>query len=168
AFTVAGAVAVSGIVALTLSPMMTSRIFRAEQEENRFVHFLDRQFERLHRTYRKVLHSLLDTWIVIVVMGAILLGGTVYLFTTSKSELAPQEDQGLVLNQIIGPANATPQQMSTYAQQVFEISKALPEYDQMFQITGVPTVNQGIGGVLFKPWEQRKRSANEPPQGLQP
>jgi multidrug efflux pump len=167
AFTVAGAVAVSGIIALTLSPMMTSRIFRAEQEENRFVHFLDRQFERLHRGYRRVLHSMLDTWIVIVVMGAILLGGTVYLFMTSKAELAPQEDQGIVLNQILGPPNATPQQMQVYSQQVFEIAKALPEYDQMFQITGSPVVNQGFGGVLFKPWDQRKRSASELQQILQ-
>jgi multidrug efflux pump len=167
AFTVAGAVAVSGIVALTLSPMMTSRIFRAEQEENRFVHFLDRQFDRLHRGYRRALHSVLETWIVIVVMGLILLGGTVYLFMTSKAELAPQEDQGLVLNQILGPPNATPQQMDAYSKQVFEIAKKLPEYDQMFQITGSPTVNQGFGGVLFKPWEQRKRSATELQQLLQ-
>ena len=167
AFTVAGAVAVSGIVALTLSPMMTSRIFRAEQEENRFVHFLDRQFERLHHGYRRALHSMLETWIVIVVMGVILLGGTVYLFMTSKAELAPQEDQGIVLNQILGPPNATPQQMLVYANQVYEIAKALPEYDQIFQITGSPTVNQGFGGVLFKPWDQRKRSATELQQLLQ-
>src|SRR5262249_37887053 len=167
AFTVAGAVAVSGIVALTLSPMMTSRIFRAEQEENRFVHFLDRQFDRLHRGYRRALHSVLESWIVIVVMGVILLGGTVYLFMTSKAELAPQEDQGIVLNQILGPPNATPQQMDVYSKQVFEIAKKLPEYDQMFQITGSPTVNQGFGGVLFKPWDQRKRSATELQQLLQ-
>jgi len=83
AFTVAGAVAVSGIVALTLSPMMTSRIFRAEQESGRFVRFIDHQFERVHHGYRRALHSLLETWIVIVVMGVILLGGTVYLFMTS-------------------------------------------------------------------------------------
>ncbi len=167
AFTVAGAVAVSGIVALTLSPMMTSRIFRAEQEGSRFVRFLDRQFERLHRGYRRALHSMLETWIVIVVMGVILLCGTVYLFMTSKAELAPQEDQGLVLNQILGPPNATPQQMQLYATQVFDIAKSLPEYDQMFQITGFPAVNQGFGGVLFKPWEQRKRSATELQQVLQ-
>jgi multidrug efflux pump len=101
------------------------------------------------------------------VMGLILLGGTVYLFMTSKSELAPQEDQGIVLNQILGPPNATPAQMQTYAKQVFDIAHSLPEYDQMFQITGVPTVNQGFGGVLFKPWEQRKRNANQLQQELQ-
>src|SRR5205823_951366 len=167
AFTVAGAVAVSGIVALTLSPMMTSRIFRSEQESGRFVKFLDRQFDRVHYGYQRLLHSTLETWIVIVVMGVFLLGGTVYLFMTSKSELAPQEDQGIVLNQILGPPNATPQQMQVYAKQVFDISKSLPEYDQMFQITGAPVVNQGFGGVLFKTWDERKRNATQLQQELQ-
>ncbi len=161
AFTLAGAVAVSGILALTLSPMMTSRIFRAEQEDNRFVHLIDRVFGRLHSGYQRVLHSLLDTWIVLVVMGGLLLVGAVYLFMTSKSELSPPEDQGIVLAQILGAPNATPQQMGVYAKQVFDLAHTLPEYDEMFQITGVPTVNQGIGGVLFKPWNERKRSADE-------
>src|SRR6202163_4810547 len=150
AFSLAGAVAISGIVALTLSPMMCSRFFRAEQESGRFTQFIDRQFDRLHRGYGRLLHATLDTWPVFVVMGALLLAGTVYLFMTSKSEPAPQEDQGIVLSQIQGPPNATIQQMQMYADQVFEISKALPEYSQMFQLTGAPTLNQGIGGVLFK------------------
>ncbi len=167
AFTLAGAVTVSGIIALTLSPMMTSRIFRAEQESGRFVRFIDRQFGRLRGGYQRVLASTLETWLVFVVMGLLLLGGTIYLYMTSKSELSPQEDQGIVLAQLLGPPNATPQQMSTYAQQVFEISHRLPEYDQLFQITGVPVVNQGIGGVLFKPWNERKRNALELQQELQ-
>jgi multidrug efflux pump len=167
AFTLAGAVTVSGIVALTLSPMMTSRFFRKEQESGRFVRFIDRQFDRVHRAYERRLHGTLDTWAVPVVMGVILLGGVVYLFMTSKSELAPQEDQGVVLTQIIGPPNATSQQMNVYSQQVFEIAKQTPEYDQMFQITGVPTTNQGFGGVLFKPWNERTKSAGQLQQELQ-
>ena len=167
AFTLAGAVTVSGIVALTLSPMMASRFFRKEQESGRFVRFIDRQFDRVHRAYERRLHGTLDTWAVPVVMGVILLGGVVYLFMTSKSELAPQEDQGVVLTQIIGPPNATSQQMNVYSQQVFEIAKQTPEYDQMFQITGVPTTNQGFGGVLFKPWNERTKSAGQLQQELQ-
>src|SRR5438552_1858596 len=167
AFTLAGAVFVSGIVALTLSPMMTSRIFRSEQESGRFVRFIDRQFGRLHHGYQRVLHSTLDTWVVVVVMGVILLAGTVYLFMTSKSELAPPEDQGVVLYQAIGPPNATPQQMSEYSKQIFDIARSFPEYDQIFQMTGTPTTNQGFGGVLFKPWSERKRRANELQQELQ-
>ena len=167
AFTLAGAVAVSGIVALTLSPMMTSRIFRAEQEAARLVRFIDRQFARVHHGYLGALHSMLDTWLVIVVMGVLLLGGTIYLFMTSKSELAPPEDQGVVLYQANGPPNATPQQMGAYSQQVFDIARTLPEYEQIFQITGTPTPNQGFGGVLFKPWSERQRGATELQQELQ-
>lgn len=167
AFTLAGSVAVSGIIAMTLSPMMCSRFFSAKQESGRFVQFIDRQFERVHHGYQRLLHSLLDTWVVWVVMGALLLAGTVYLFMTSKSELAPQEDQGVVLAQILGPPNATIQQMQTYADQVFQIAREIPEYAQMFQLTGVPTINQGIGGVLLKPWDQRSKSALQLQQELQ-
>ncbi len=167
AFSLAGAVTVSGIVALTLSPMMTSRIFSSEQDTGRFVRFIDRQFGRLHDGYKRRLHGTLSTWQVPVVMGVILLGAVVYLFNTSKSELAPQEDQGVVLGQILGPPNATSQQMDVYANQMFNLAHELPEYDQMFQITGVPTTNQGIGGVLFKPWDQRSKGAAQLQQELQ-
>src|SRR5579864_5194018 len=111
AFTLAGAVAVSGVVALTLSPMMCSRFFKSGQDSGWFVRAIDRTFERVRHTYQRVLHGLLDTWPVFALMGAMLLAGAVYLFATSKSELAPQEDQGIVLSQILGPPNATIQQM---------------------------------------------------------
>src|SRR5258706_11727333 len=167
AFTLAGAVTVSGVIALSLSPMMCSRFFRPDQESGRFAQFVERQFERVHRGYSRLLHATLDTWPVFIVMGALLLCGTVYLFMTSQSELAPQEDQGIVLSQIQGPPNATIQQMQTYADQVFELSKQLPEYAQMFQLTGAPTLNQGIGGVLFKTWDKRKKGATQLQQELQ-
>ncbi|MGA7298395.1 MAG: efflux RND transporter permease subunit, partial [Rhodanobacteraceae bacterium] len=152
AFTLAGAVTVSGVIALTLSPMMTSRIFKAEQENGRFVQFIDKQFDRLHHRYQRILHGTLNTHLVPVVMGILLLGGVVYLFATSKSELAPQEDQGVVLANIQGPPNATLNQMKTYSRQVLDTARSLPEYEQMFQITGMPSTNGGIGGVIFKPW----------------
>jgi multidrug efflux pump len=82
-------------------------------------------------------------------------------FKFTKAELSPEEDQGVVVAKINGPPNATAQQMQTYADQVFQVASQEPEYKQMFQITGVPTVNQGIGGALFKPWDQRKRNAHE-------
>ncbi|MDE2565665.1 MAG: efflux RND transporter permease subunit, partial [Burkholderiales bacterium] len=167
AFTLAGAVAVSGVVALTLSPMMSSRIFRPEQDQGRFVQAIDRVFDRVHRGYHRVLHGLLDSWPVLIVMGALLMGAAALMFKMSKSELAPEEDQGIVAAFVTGPPTATAQQMQTYADQVFQIAHRLPEYQQMFQITGVPTVNQGIGGVLFKPWDQRTRSAHELQQVLQ-
>ncbi|HTT12457.1 MAG TPA: efflux RND transporter permease subunit [Burkholderiaceae bacterium] len=167
AFTLAGAVTVSGVVALTLSPMMCSRFIGAASHGGRFVAFLDRQFDRLHRGYTRVLGSLLQTWPVLIVMGALLLGAVFYLFSTSKSELAPQEDQGIVLYQITGQPNATADQMLKYSQLVFDTASKEPEYQQMFQITGTPALNQGFGGVLFKPWSERTRNANQLQQDLQ-
>lgn len=167
AFTLAGAVTVSAVIALTLSPMMASKFFRSEQESGRFVQFIDRQFDRVHHGYQRVLHNTLSTKSVVIVMSALLLLATIALGITAKSELAPEEDQGIVVGQIVGAPNATAQQMNVYATQMFELSRQLPEYEQMFQLTGVPTINQGIGGVLFKPWDQRHRSAHELQQVLQ-
>ncbi|MGB5851100.1 MAG: efflux RND transporter permease subunit [Rhodanobacter sp.] len=167
AFTLAGAVTVSAIVALTLSPMLTSRFFRSGQEGGRFVQFIDRQFDRVHHGYQRVLHNVLSTWVVVIVMAGLLLLATFALGLTAQSELAPEEDQGIVVGQIVGAPNATAEQMNVYATQMFELARELPEYEQMFQLTGVPTVNQGIGGVLFKPWDQRDRSAHELQQVLQ-
>jgi multidrug efflux pump len=161
AFTLAGAVTISGVIALTLSPMMCSKVFRVGQDEGRFAHFLDKGFGRVRAAYERVLGSWLKTWPVIVLFGALLLPGVVFLFMTSKSELAPPEDQGIVLEQTVGPPTATLTQMQTYSDEEFSIAKKLPEYQQMFQLTGAPSVNQGFGGVLLKPWDQRHRSANE-------
>jgi multidrug efflux pump len=167
AFTLAGAVTVSAVIALTLSPMMASKFFRNEQESGRFVQFIDRQFDRVHHGYQRVLHNTLSTKSVVIVMSALLLLATIALGITAQSELAPEEDQGIVVGQIVGAPNTTAQQMNVYATQMFELSRELPEYEQMFQLTGVPTINQGIGGVLFKPWDQRHRSAHELQQVLQ-
>jgi multidrug efflux pump len=167
AFTLAGAVTVSAIIALTLSPMMCATVFRAEQEEGRFVHMIDNVFGRVRGRYQRVLASWLKTWQVLVVLGLLLLAGVVYLFMTSDSELAPQEDQGIVLSQIIGPPNATYAQMQTYTDLIFSAAKSLPEFNSSFQITGTPAVNQGFGGFLMVPWDKRKRSADELQQVLQ-
>jgi len=167
AFTLAGAVTMSGIVALTLSPMMCSRFFRPEQDTGRFVLFIDRTFEKVRHGYLKVLRSLLDTYVVLIVMAVILIGLVVAMYSMSKKELAPEEDQGIVLSLLTGAPNATADQMQTYADQVFKIASKMPEYKQMFQLTGVPTINAGIGGVLLKDWDQRSRSAHEIQQDLQ-
>jgi len=167
AFTLAGAVTVSGIIALTLSPMMCSKVFRADHEGGRFARFLDAQFDRLRRGYQRMLASWLRTWPVLIVLGGLLFLATVYLFMTSDSELAPAEDQGVVLTQVSGPPNATLEQMQAYNDQVLRAARSVPEYDAMFQIIGSPTVTQGFGGVLFKPWGQRRRSASELQEYLQ-
>ncbi|WP_175965976.1 efflux RND transporter permease subunit [Burkholderia sp. BCC0322] len=157
-FSLAGAVVVSAIVALTLSPMMTSRLFKAGQQEGRFALLLDRYFDRLRDSYERVLVKAIDVWPVLVTFGFILalLAGAAAM--TAKSELSPTEDQGLVFMQIKGAANASPEQMQRIADQAFQIARKEPEYSQMFQLIGVPALNQGLGGVLLKPWDQRART----------
>ena len=164
AFTLASAVAVSGLIALTLSPMMCSRIFTEEQEASPFVQKIDRIFEKVHHSYQTTLRELLSTWQVIIVMGVILLGGVAYLYATARAELAPTEDQGIVLMQASGPPNSTVNQMQTYADQIYQISAAEPEYEQMFQITS-PT--SSFGGVLLKDWDQRSRNATKFQEDMQ-
>ena len=164
AFTLAGAVTVSAIIALTLSPMMCSRFFSSEQESGRFVQFIDRQFTRVRDAYQRVLRGILSTWSVVVVMGLMLFGATILLGMTSKSELAPDEDQGFLFYQLKASPDATSQQMLGYAQQMFTIGKQVPEYRMMFQIT---QPGQGFGGMAFTPWDQRSRSAQQLQQVLQ-
>jgi multidrug efflux pump len=164
AFTLAAAVTVSAVVALTLSPVMCSRFFRAEQEGGRFVRLIDRVFEQVRRGYQRVLQGLLQTWSVVVVMGLLLFGATLLLGVTSKSELTPEEDQGFVFYQLKAAPDATAQQMLGYSQQMFAIGRKLPEYEMLFQII---TPGQGFGGMLFKPWDQRSKSAAQLQQELQ-
>ncbi|QWD64001.1 efflux RND transporter permease subunit [Polynucleobacter sp. MWH-UH2A] len=164
AFTLASAVAVSGLIALTLSPMMCSRIFTEEQEASSFVHKIDQIFDKVHHSYQTTLRDLLSTWQVIIVMGAILLGGVAYLYATARAELAPTEDQGIVLMQASGPPNSTVNQMQTYADQIYAIAAAEPEYEQAFQITS-PT--SSFGGILLKDWSSRSRNATKFQEDMQ-
>jgi len=167
AFTLAGAVTVSAVVALTLSPMLCSRFFKSDQENGRFARFIDRQFERLHGGYERRLHSTLETWIVPVVMGLLLLGGTTYLFMNSKAELAPEEDQGIVVGMSLAAPNAAPSQTSGLMAQAYEVAKSLPETQLVFQFTGFSGPNSLLTGVLFKPWDKRAKNAHELQEELQ-
>jgi multidrug efflux pump len=164
AFSLAAAVTVSAVIALTLSPMLCSKLFRADQEDGRFAKLLDRNFSRVRGFYQRVLSQWLMTWQVLVVLGAAVLCLTIYLFATADSELAPGEDQGVVVAQIKGAPNATYQQMEMYSKQMFDAAVSLPEYYGVFQnVTG----NTAFGGVLFTPWSDRKRTAAQLQQLLQ-
>ena len=166
-FSLAGAVTVSGIVALTLSPMMTSRLFKSGQEEGRFARLLDHYFDRLRGAYHRLLTKGINIWPVLVTFGFILFALVAAAGFTARSELSPTEDQGLVFMQLRGAPNASPQQMQMLADHAYQIAKKEPEYDQMFQLTGVPALNQGLGGVLLKPWNQRDRSQADLVRDLQ-
>ena len=167
AFTLAGAVTVSAIIALTLSPMMCSRFLKSSHEGSRFVQYIDRQFERLHGSYQRRLHGTLDTYIVPVVMGLMLLGGTVFLFMNSQSELAPQEDQGFVVGVASGPPNAAPAQVKGYMEEMQAITMTVPEVEQTFQFTGFGGPASVLTGAKLVDWGDRDRSATEIQNELQ-
>jgi multidrug efflux pump len=167
AFTLAGAVTVSAIIALCLSPMMCSRFLKASHGSSRFVQFIDRQFERLHSSYERRLHGALETWIVLIVMGAMIFGGTVFLFMNSQSELAPQEDQGFVVGIATGAPNAAPAQVKGYMEQMQAITTSIPEVKDTFQISGIAGANSVLTGAKLVPWGERARNATEIQNELQ-
>ena len=155
AFTLAGAVFISGIVALTLSPMMSSRLLRAEHQPGWLPRKVEQGFESLKRGYTRMLDRTLKARPLVYIfwIGLTLLIFPLYMF--SPAELAPNEDQGVVFGAIDVPPNSTLENLTPYTHQVFEIFSSVPEFAQSFQIT-FPT--NGFGGALMKPWSQRKRS----------
>ena len=162
AFALVGAITVSGVVALTLSPMLCSRLLKAPDPERggweaRLTLFIDRQFHRLRGFYERRLHGSLDTWPVTVVFAAIVLGSIYFLYVSAKNELAPTEDQGVVITQSVAAPNATLQQRQMYSRQVYNIFAAHPETEHVFQLD-VP--GQSIAGLVTKPWDQRTQTTN--------
>jgi multidrug efflux pump len=163
AFTLVGAVIISAAVALTLSPMMSSRILRPHDAprsdlERRIVTFIDKEFDALHRWYQRKLHATLDELPVVVVFAVIIFGAIYLLFTLSKSELAPSEDQGIVVAMLTPPPTATLQQSLIWQHEAFKVVKAFPETDHTFQITA-PGMN--LLGIVLRPWGDRSRSADD-------
>ena len=146
---------------------MCSRFLKASHGSSRFVQFIDRQFERLHSSYERRLHGALDTWIVLIVMGAMIFGGTVFLFMNSQSELAPQEDQGFVVGIATGAPNAAPAQVKGYMEQMQAITTSIPEVKDTFQISGIAGANSVLTGAKLVPWGERARNATEIQNELQ-
>ncbi len=162
AFTLAGAVAISAIIALTLSPMMCSKSLKAENNHKHgFISFIDKQFDKVRAIYERALHSSLNNVRVTGVFAIIILTSIYFLYATSKTELAPQEDQGLIIGLLTTAPNATLEQTQLYSNQVFKIFKQFPETDHVFQLDGVNGLNTSIGGMVFKPWDERKRTSNQ-------
>jgi multidrug efflux pump len=168
AFTLAGAVAVSALIALTLSPMMCARFFKMEHGGgNRLVQMIDRNFERFTALYHRVLRVMLDAWKAVVVFGAVvflLLAVMMFLplmGVAAKSELAPAEDQSFLFYIGTGPPNASIQQMAGYQHQAFRVMSETPEYDNSFQFVGngTGTTNTGFGGIILKDYSHRSRDA---------
>jgi multidrug efflux pump len=163
AFTLVGAVTVSAIVALTLTPMMSSRILKPHSHdrsgwEERLVDFIDRRFDGLRRGYQRWLHGSLNFRPVTYLFGIIILASLVPLWMGAKQELAPQEDQGVVVALSTSSPTATLQQRQLYNRQVYETFAKHSETDHVFQIDAP---GQSIAGMVLKPWDQRVLTSNQ-------
>jgi len=166
AFTLAGAVAVSAIIALTLSPMMCSKFLKIEHHQNAKKHFnlvvyIDEKFEKLRLAYHRVLDDALNSLSVIIVFSIIILTSIYFLYSSSKSELAPQEDQGIIITQLTASPNASLAQTQLYSDYVTRLYMTYPETERVFQIDGVSGLNSSIIGMGLKPWDMRKRTSNQ-------
>jgi len=161
ALTLAGAVLVSGFTALTLSPMMCSRLLRHETQHGPLYRHIEAFLHALNRRYRQALTYTLN-WRKSLLAGALVMSVAMgWLFTLLPQELAPAEDQGLMIGIAIAPEGSTLAYTDSYVQRMAEYYKDLPEVEMYFQITGFPVVTQGINFARFSDWSRRERSAGE-------
>jgi len=161
ALTLAGAVLVSGFVALTLSPMMCSKLLRHEEKHGRFFELGERVLAALDRGYRRMLGALLDRPAVAVGAGGLVIAGMVALFTSLPHELAPAEDQGTIIGIGSAPEGATIDYTDRYTLQAVEMLAALPEQDRYFGFVGFNGVTNAITFVKLTDWRERDRSAQQ-------
>ena len=168
ALALAGAVVVSGLVALTLSPMMSSLLLKHNPKPNWFDRSMERGLQSLTRGYGRVLDwTLLHRWLVIVVMVGSALVSWVVL-RDIKRELSPMEDRGVVLVQLSGPDGATLEYTNRYAQAIERVGQGYPEFDRIFANIGNPTVAQGNVFLRTTPWEERTRTTMEMAREMTP
>ena len=158
AFTLAGAVIVSGFVALTLSPMMGSKLLSQGDTERGFSGIVNRQFEHVRNLYARLLSGTLRFQPVVLTLWVIVALLMIPFYMFSQRELAPAEDQGIVFSIIQSPANSTLDQTNLFSQQVYDVFHSVPESESIFEIT---QPSGGFGGMVTKPWSERKKTAQQ-------
>jgi len=159
AFTLAGAVIVSGVIALTLSPMMCSVLLSRSALQSGLAGLIDRAFGAITRWYGRRLDRSLDYRAATGLFAVTILGLVVFLYDHSRRELAPEEDQGIVFALMKTPQYANIDYADYYGAKIDKVFKQFPETDLRFVINGTMGPNQGISGMLLKPWDERKRSS---------
>jgi multidrug efflux pump len=156
AFTLAGAVLISGIVALTLSPMMSAKLLRSGQEHGWLARRIGSSFERIKRGYARILDATLSARPAVYISWIALSALILPMFMFSPRELAPAEDQGVVFCPIVdAPANASVEETVRYTDEAHKLMMGVPEAAYTFQLT---LANSGFAGLVVKPWSQRKRT----------
>src|SRR5262249_47494561 len=158
AFTLAGAVLVSGVVALTLSTMMGSKLLRAGDTERGFAGWINRRFETVRSAYARLLAGTLQYRPVVLTVWIIVVLLIVPFYMFSQRELAPAEDQGVVFGVVQSAPNATLDQTKLFSQQIYDVYHSFPESERIFKITNPSGV---FGGMVTKPWSERKKTAQQ-------
>ncbi|MBZ8138601.1 multidrug transporter AcrB [Rubrivivax gelatinosus] len=168
ALTLAGAVLVSGFVALTLTPMLCSKLLRHETQPTRFDRFMERALDALTRAYARALGLALNArWLVVAVMLACG-GASAALFLTAKSELAPIEDRGVIIMPVRAPDGSTLEYTARYLDALDAIAAEYPEFDRRFMFVGGGQVSSGSAVMRTTDWDERSRSTQELAQSLLP
>jgi len=167
AMTLAGAVVVSGVIALTLSPMMCSHLLTPHRTEGRLARGIEHLFDLLRRGYRRRLANSLSSRpvMLLVLIGA--LGGTGMMYMTTQRELAPEEDQGVLFSVVKAPQYANLDYLEHATDELYRVFRKVPEQEHVFTVNGFGGVREAFAGILLKPWDQRRRSQQEILQELQ-
>lgn len=163
AFTLASAVVISGIIALTLTPMMCSKILTSDISSGRFVHFLDDKFNKLKIRYQRTLHSLLNTRSIMLVFAAVVLLVLPYLYTHTPEETAPEEDQGFFFVVGTAPQYATINYIEAFTKPFDAIYKSFPETEHYFTVN----MSAPVSGMVLKAWDRRDRTQFQLKEPLQ-
>jgi multidrug efflux pump len=158
AFTLAGAVIISGIVAVTLSPMMCSLLLSRTSTQGRFARLIDRVFSRLADAYGRRLDRTLDYRPVTALFAAAVFLALGYMYVSTKKELAPEEDQGVLFALTKAPQYSNLDYSNAYGAELDKAFTSIPEAELRFVVNGRFGPNQGIAGVIMKPWDERSRS----------
>ena len=157
ALTLAGAVLVSGFIALTLSPMMCSLLLRHQKRHSRLFNLIEGWLDALTSGYRRTLTRVLRApWLIVGAWLGVLVAGAV-LFTSLKAELSPLEDRGVILGIVSAPQGSTPQYTADQIKPIEAFYAQVPEADAWIGISGFPTVVDGVAVLRLKPWEQRTK-----------
>jgi multidrug efflux pump len=167
AFSLAGSVIISGVVALTLSPMLTSVMLTRNMDDEGFARVVERTYNRVTAAYGRRLSAVLDYRPAALLFGAVVLVSTYFLYTGSKAELAPVEDQGFSMVPFRGPQYANLDYTAAFGQKGWEILKQnVPEMDRGVIMNGMNGLNSGMLLLGYSPWDERKRTSEEISQAI--
>ncbi|MDQ2084722.1 efflux RND transporter permease subunit [Xanthobacteraceae bacterium Astr-EGSB] len=158
ALTLAGAVLVSGIVALTLTPMMCAKLLRHQASHGRVYQWLENGLDALTRGYRRLLGHALSARPVVVLLAVAVAGASYFFFSGLRTELAPVEDRGVISVLGVAPEGATLGFTEEYVRRVEEFYRDIPEVQSYLVIAGFPDVTTARSFALLKPWEERQRT----------